>query len=155
MATRSLNEVKLIGNLGGAPELRKIGNDRSVCEFSIATTDSWVDRDTGEKKEHTEWHNIVAWGRWADVCGQYLEKGSQVYVCGKLKTERWEDDNGVKREKKKVVINDMIMLGGSRQAANNDARPQNQPAQKQPVPNNTPAATEQGGWGTIDDDVPF
>lgn len=105
-----LNQVNLIGHLGKDPELRTMANSDTVCSFSLATSEQWKDRQTGEKKSRTEWHNIVVWGPLSKVCAQYLKKGSQVYIGGKLRTREWEKD-GVKRYITEVFCDDMTMLG--------------------------------------------
>lgn len=112
----SLNKVQLIGNLGKDPELRTTSGD-DVCNFSIATSERWKDRD-GEQQEKTEWHNIVVWGKLAEVCDRYLSKGSKVYVSGKLQTRKWTDKDGNDRYTTEVVLSgfgaEMIMLDGKR-----------------------------------------
>ncbi|MBI4547876.1 MAG: single-stranded DNA-binding protein [Ignavibacteriae bacterium] len=110
MAGRSLNKVILIGNLGKDPELSYIPSGVAVAKFSIATNERWKDQD-GNLQERTEWHNIVAWRKLAEICGQYLKKGSKIYVEGKLQTRSWDDKNtGVKRYTTEIVANDLIML---------------------------------------------
>ncbi len=106
----SVNKVILIGNLGADPEVRYTQNNTAVANFRIATTDVWTDRD-GAKQERTEWHNIVAWGRLGEICGQYLKKGKQVYVEGRLQTRQWEDRDGGKRYTTEIVAGAMQMLG--------------------------------------------
>lgn len=110
MAGRSLNKVQLIGNLGKDPELSYIPSGAAVAKFSIATSESWKD-DSGNLQERTEWHNIVAWRKLAEICGQYLKKGSKVYLEGKLQTRSWDDKNtGVKRYTTEIVADQLIML---------------------------------------------
>lgn len=106
-----VNKVILIGNLGRDPEMRYFPDGTAVANFSIATSDEWKDKDTGEKKERTEWHRIVAFRQLAEICGKYLEKGKQVYIEGKLQTRSWEQD-GVTRYTTEIVANEMRMLGG-------------------------------------------
>jgi len=108
---RGVNKVILIGNLGGDPELRTTPGGASVASFTLATNETWNDKD-GTKQERTEWHRIVAWGRLAEICGQYLSKGRQVYIEGRLQTREWEDKQGNKRKTTEVVARDMQMLGG-------------------------------------------
>lgn len=105
-----LNKVMLIGNLGGDPEVKYTPSGTAVVSFSIATTETWT--KDGEKQSKTEWHKIVAWQRLAEICGEYLHKGSQVYVEGKLQTRDWEDKEGNKKYTTEIVINQMQMLGG-------------------------------------------
>jgi single-strand DNA-binding protein len=108
---RGVNKVILIGNLGGDPELRSTPGGTSVASFTLATNESWNDKD-GNRQERTEWHRIVAWGRLAEICGQYLRKGRQVYIEGRLQTRSWEDKQGNQRKTTEIVARDMQMLGG-------------------------------------------
>ncbi|HEB64373.1 MAG TPA: single-stranded DNA-binding protein [Chloroflexi bacterium] len=108
--TRSLNKVLLIGRLGRDPEMRYTPSGRPVTNFSVATSRSWTNHD-GERRSETEWFNIVAWGNLAEVCKQYLHKGQQVYIEGRLQTRQWEDAEGNKRTSTEVVAHEMIMLG--------------------------------------------
>jgi single-strand DNA-binding protein len=107
----SLNKVMLIGNLGKDPEVRAIPSGVKVANFSIATTESYNDKNTGQKVDKTEWHNIVMWRGLAEVAEKYLRKGSQVYVEGRLQTRSWDDQNGQKRYTTEVVADNMVMLG--------------------------------------------
>jgi single-strand DNA-binding protein len=110
MAGKSLNKAILIGNLGKDPELSYTASGVAVAKFSIATNERWKDQD-GNLQERTEWHNIVVWRKLAEICGQYLKKGSKVYLEGKLQTRSWDDKNtGVKRYTTEIVADDMIML---------------------------------------------
>lgn len=116
MATRSVNKVILIGNLGKDPELRYTNSGVAVATFSIATNESWKDPE-GNLQERTQWHNIVAWRKLAEICGEYLKKGGKVYVEGRLQHRNYDDKNGVKRYVTEVVMDEMVMLdsrgGGS------------------------------------------
>ena len=105
-----VNKVILIGNLGGDPTVRYTPQGTAVANFNIATTERFTNR-SGEKEERTEWHRIVAWGKLAEICQQYLKKGKQVYVEGRLQTRQWEDQQGQKRQTTEVVANNMQMLG--------------------------------------------
>ena len=110
MAGKSLNKVQLIGNLGKDPELSYTPSGVAVAKFSVATGERWKDQE-GNMQERTDWHNIVAWRKLAEICGQYLKKGSKVYIEGKLQTRSWDDKNtGVKRYATEVVADDLIML---------------------------------------------
>ena len=109
---RGVNKVILIGNVGGDPETRYLPNGNAVTNITLATTDSWKDKQTGEKKEHTEWHNVVFFDRLAEIAGQYLKKGSQVYIEGTLRTRKWQDKEGKDRYTTEVRANEMQMLGG-------------------------------------------
>lgn len=106
-----VNKVILIGNLGRDPEIRYMQDGTPVANFSVATSENWNDKNTGERREKTEWHRIVAWRRWAEICAQYLSKGKQVYIEGKLQTREWEDKEGIKRYTTEIVVNFMQMLG--------------------------------------------
>ena len=108
---RGVNKVILIGNLGQDPELRYTGSGTAVCNMRLATTESYKDRD-GNQVENTEWHNVVAWSRLAEICGEYLKKGSQVYFEGQLQTRQWEDKDGNTRYTTEVKVREMTMLGG-------------------------------------------
>ncbi len=107
---RGVNKVILIGNLGRDPELRYTPSGAAVANFTLATNETWSDKD-GNTQEHTEWHRIVAWNRLAEICGEYLKKGSQVYVEGRLRTRSWDDKDGVKRFTTEVVARELRMLG--------------------------------------------
>ena len=110
MSVRSLNKVMLIGNLTRDPNLRYTPNNTSVCSFGIATNRTWTPTDGGEKQERVEFHNIVAWSKLADICGQLLHKGDKVYVEGRLQTRDWKGDDGQERKTTEVVIDNMILL---------------------------------------------
>ena len=109
---RGINKVILIGNLGKDPEMRYMPDGSAIASFSIATSESWKDKQTGENKERVEWHNITCFKRLAEIVGEYLKKGSQVYIEGRLQTEKWQDKNGQDRYTTKIIANDMQMLGG-------------------------------------------
>ncbi|MFQ5813558.1 MAG: single-stranded DNA-binding protein [Anaerolineae bacterium] len=113
--SRGLNKVMIIGNLGRDPEMRYTPSGKAVTSFSVATNRSWVNAK-GERREDTEWFNVVAWGNLAEICKQYLTKGQQVYVEGRLQTRGWEDENGKKHYRTELVANEMIMLGERRSA---------------------------------------
>lgn len=120
---RSLNKVTLLGHLGKDPELRYTASGITTSSFSLATSEQWKD-DAGAKQERTEWHNIVAWRKLAEVCGQYLKKGSKVYVEGKIQTRSWDDKNtGQKRYTTEIVIHDLIMLDSKRDTGDGQAEP--------------------------------
>ena len=111
MASRSVNKVILIGNLGGDPELRHTVSNIPVVNFTVATNESWINKD-GIREERTEWHRVVAWRRLAEICHEYLRKGTQVYIEGKLQTRNWEDQqSGQKRFMTEIVADEMVILG--------------------------------------------
>jgi single-strand DNA-binding protein len=109
---RGVNKVILIGNLGADPEVKYMPNGNAVANVTIATSESWKDKQTGEQKDKTEWHRVVFFRRLAEIAGEYLKKGSQVYVEGKLQTRKWQDKSGNDRYTTEVIANDMQMLGG-------------------------------------------
>jgi single-strand DNA-binding protein len=162
---RGLNKVMLIGRLGKDPDLRFTQGGMAVASFSMATSEGWTDKATNEKKERTEWHRIVAFGKLGEICGEYLAKGKQVYVEGRLQTRSWEQD-GVTKYTTEIVANEMQMLesknasGGG--AYNNQPGYQNQ--QQRPPQQQAPAQQQQAGPssgmqppppGGFDDDIPF
>jgi len=105
-----VNKVILVGNLGRDPEVRYTKNGQAVATFSLATTEKWKNRE-GEREDKTEWHRIVAWGKLGEICGEYLSKGKQVYIEGRLQTRQWEDNDGYKRSTTEIVAGNMVMLG--------------------------------------------
>lgn len=133
--SRGINKVILIGNLGDAPTVRHTQNSTAVANLSIATSESWKDKQTGEQKENTEWHRCVLYKRLAEIAGEYLKKGSKVYVEGKLRTNKWTDQQGVDRYTTEVVVNELQMLDGkpqSQQQGNQSGYQQNQQPAQQP-----------------------
>jgi single-strand DNA-binding protein len=124
----SLNKCQIIGNLGNDPDLRKTQSGDSVCNLSIATSESWKDKATGERKSKSEWHRVVLWGQLADIAGQYLTKGSKVYIEGKLETRKWQNKDGVDQYTTEIVVKGfggaMIMLDGKPdgQSQHNEAK---------------------------------
>jgi single-strand DNA-binding protein len=137
-----LNKVTLIGNLGRDPELRYTANGQAVANFTLATSESWTNRN-GEREQRTEWHRIVAWGRLAEICGEHLSKGKQVYVEGRLQTREWEDKEGNKRRTTEVNAQQLLMLGRRGEAA--PTGPQESREGEQPS----------GDPGNVGDDIPF
>lgn len=117
--SRGLNKVMLIGNLGRDPEMRYTPSGRPVTTFSLATNRTWKTSD-GEKRSETEWFNVVAWGSLAEICNQYLKKGQQVYIEGRLQSRSWEDDEKNKHQTTEVVAKEMVMLGDRRKEAPSD-----------------------------------
>ena len=116
---RGVNKVTLIGNLGNDPEVRYSGNGNAVANVSLATAESWRDKDSGEQQERTEWHRVVFFGRLAEIVSEYLHKGSQIYVEGRLQTNKWQDKEGNDRYTTQIVANEMQMLGGRGGTSNN------------------------------------
>lgn len=173
MASRGVNKVILIGNLGQDPEVRYMPNGSAVTNITLATSESWRDKQTGEMKEKTEWHRVVIFGKLAEIAGEYLKKGSQVYIEGSLQTRKWQDQSGQERYTTEVVVNiggSMQMLGGRSGGGDNmsqgggwgqpqqpqqsqqfsgggNPRPAQQPAAAAPQSNEPPM--------DFDDDIPF
>jgi len=139
-----VNKAIIVGNLGRDPEVRYTPDGTAVANFSVATTETWTDKQSGEKKERTEWHRIVAWRRLGEICGEYLSKGSQVYVEGKLQTRSWEQD-GVTRYTTEIYATTVQFLGSKGDGGGRPARNQ---AADQGYPEPPMADTQ-------DDDIPF
>lgn len=108
----SVNSCHFVGNLGDDPEVKYTAGGQAVATFSIACNETWTDKDSGQKKERVEWVRIVIWGKLAEICGEYLKKGKQVYISGRLQTRSWDDKDGNKRYMTEVVADKMVMLGG-------------------------------------------
>ena len=117
-----INKVILVGRLGRDPEIRYTPSGAAVANFTMATSEEWKDRETGEKQERTEWHKIVAWRRLGEICGEYLHKGSLVYIEGRLQTRPWEDRDGNKRSTTEIVAQTMQMLDSAAREARSDVR---------------------------------
>lgn len=153
MATRGVNKVIILGTLGQDPEVRYMPNGGAVANVSVATSESWNDKSTGEKKEQTEWHRVVIFGKLAGIAGEYLRKGSQVYFEGQLRTRKWTDNAGVEKYTTEIVIQQMggvmQMIGGKREDGGQKQKPQ--------------SGQQQGGCGQphqasqppMTDDIPF
>jgi len=109
---RGVNKVILVGNLGADPEVKYMPNGNAVANVTIATSESWKDKQSGEQKDKTEWHRVVFFRRLAEIAGEYLKKGSQIYIEGKLQTRKWQDKNGNDRYTTEIIANEMQMLGG-------------------------------------------
>lgn len=160
---RGVNKVILIGNVGGDPETRYMPNGNAVTNLTLATTDSWKDKQTGQLQERTEWHRVVLFGKVAEIAAEYLKKGSQCYIEGRLQTREWEKD-GVKRYTTEIVVDmngTMQLLGGrpqdgggsgNRPSGQNQSRPQQQNTRRQ---NQQPAPQPQPEYDSFDDDIPF
>ncbi|KMW73221.1 single-stranded DNA-binding protein [Photorhabdus luminescens subsp. luminescens] len=180
MASRGINKVILIGNLGQDPEVRYMPNGGAVTNITLATSESWRDKQTGEMKEKTEWHRVVLFGKLAEVAGEYLRKGSQVYIEGSLQTRKWQDQNGQERYTTEVVVNmggTMQMMGSRAGGSFQDSQPQGsgwgQPQQPQPQQQSQQQPQQFSGGGApsrpaqsfapqsneppmdFDDDIPF
>lgn len=169
---RGINKVILVGNIGGDPEVRYMPNGNAVATLSLATSETWKDKDTGNKQERTEWHRVVCFNRLGEIVGEYVRKGSKLYVEGSLRTRKWQDQQGQERYTTEIVASDIQMLDskapGSNgfseappmaqyepQQNNSYSKPQNAPqqrAQTQQQPSYSPA---QAAFEELDDDIPF
>ncbi|MBU0807037.1 single-stranded DNA-binding protein [Pseudomonas sp. GWSMS-1] len=162
---RGVNKVILVGTCGQDPETRYLPNGNAVTNLSLATSEQWTDKQTGQKVEKTEWHRVSMFGKVAEIAGEYLRKGSQVYIEGKLQTREWEKD-GIKRYTTEIVVDmqgTMQLLGGRPDNAGGDsasrqqrpAAPQRAPQQAAPRPAPQPAAQPAPDFDSFDDDIPF
>jgi single-strand DNA-binding protein len=162
MASRGVNKVILVGNLGNEPETRYMPSGGAVTNISVATSEQWKDKQTGQPQERTEWHRVVFFNRLAEIAGEYLHKGSKVYVEGSLRTRKWQDQSGQDRYTTEIVASEMQMLdsrGSAQQGGGHDQSYQqsapasgggNRPASPQPAPSSQPS-----DFGDFDDDIPF
>lgn len=147
-----INKVIIVGNLGNDPEIRTMPNGEPVANITVATSESWTDKNTGERKEQVEWHRIVLYRRLAEIAGQYLHKGSQVYIEGRLKTSKWQDSNGQDRYTTEIQGDNLQMLGGRNQDA-----AQNQPPKQQDKQQKAQSKSQQSepSVDAFDDNIPF
>jgi single-strand DNA-binding protein len=142
-----INKAIIVGRLGRDPEVRYTPDGTAVANFSVATSEEWKDKNTGEKRERTEWHRIVAWRRLGEICGEYLSKGRQVYIEGRIQTRDWEDKDGNKRYTTEIVADNMQMLGSR------DDLGGSRGADPGPRPQDSAPGPSEGDMG--DDDIPF
>ena len=149
MASRSVNKVILIGNLGADPETRYMPSGDAVTNIRIATSESWKDKDSGEQKERTEWHRIVFFKKLAEIAAEYLRKGSQVYIEGRIRTQKWQDRDGNDRYTTEIVANEMQMLGGRSESGGANRSADSSTKEEAAAKNEPPPA------GDFDDDIPF
>lgn len=153
----SVNKVIIVGNLGQDPETRYMPNGEAVTNISVATTESWKDKNSGEKKEITEWHRVTFYRKLAEIAGQYLKKGSSVYLEGRLQTRKWTDKDGIERYATEIIADSMQMLGGKPQGQSNDvmdddygsSAPQSRQAR------NSAASKPAPNFSDMDDDIPL
>lgn len=150
----SVNKVILVGNLGRDPETRYMPDGAAITNASLATSFAWTDKASGEKKEETEWHRIVFRGRLAEIAGEYLKKGSQVYVEGRLRTRKWQDKEGRERYTTEIVADTMQMLGSRAGAGTPPAEPP-QPKGEAPATGASGAKSPAGKFDDMEDDIPF
>ena len=146
---RGINKVIIVGNLGGDPETRYMPSGTAVTNLTVATNESWKDKQTGEQKDRTEWHKVAMFNRLAEIAAEYLRKGSQVYIEGKLRTRKWQDKNGQDRWTTEIIADEMQMLGG-RGGGGGGSAPMSSGQDSGP-----PSAPPQAGPDDFDDDIPF
>jgi single-strand DNA-binding protein len=158
---KGINKVIIVGNLGNDPEVKFMPSGGAVTNISVATSESWKDKTTGQPQERTEWHRIVFFNKLAEIAGEYLKKGSQVYVEGSLRTRKWQDQSGADRYTTEIVASDMQMLGGKTENAGDapqqrpQAQQQQQQYQQQAHPQGQPMGVSQQGMDQFDSDIPF
>lgn len=158
----SVNKAIIVGNLGRDPETRYMPNGDAVTNIAVATTENWKDKNTGEKKELTEWHRITFYRKLAEIAGQYLKKGSQVYVEGRLQTRKWTDKDGNERYTTEIIADSMQMLGG-RQGMGGGSAPSDEEYSQAPARQSSsggsaaarPASKPAPNFSDMDDDIPF
>jgi single-strand DNA-binding protein len=150
---RGINKVILIGNLGADPETRSMPSGMTVANIRVATSENWKDKQSGENKERTEWHNVALFGRLGEIAGEYLKKGSKVYIEGSLRTRKWQDKQGNDRYTTEIVANDMQMLDGRSEMGGGGGAPRQAPrdAGRQP----SEPEPQAGPADDFDDDIPF
>lgn len=149
---RGINKVILVGNIGKDPETRYMPNGKAVTNFSVATSESWIDRTSGDKQERTEWHNVVLFEKLAEIAAEYLKKGSQVYIEGSLRTRKWQDKEGKDRYTTEIVGRDMQMLGGRPGAGAGGGESMSGGSRGASERSAPPPAADAGDF---DDDIPF
>ncbi len=155
MANKGINKVIIVGNLGNDPEMRYMPNGNAVTNISVATSETWNDKQTGQQQERTEWHRVVAFGKLAELMGQYLKKGSQVYIEGRLQTRKWQDNNGQDRYTTEILADQMQMLGGRPSDSADFQSPPAQSAAPMNKPQEKFKAPEINHDDDFGDDIPF
>ena len=153
MASRGINKVIIVGNLGSEPEVRQTTGGSYVTNISLATSETWKDKNTGDAQERTEWHRVVFFGKLAEIAGQYLHKGAKVYIEGTLRTEKWTDDKGQDRYSTKIISNEMQMLDKKGDMPDNQYANTSEVSRPAAAPNATLA--DQAATDAWDDDLPF
>ena len=159
MASRGVNRVTILGNLGNDPEVKHTASGSAIANLTVATSESWNDKATGEKREAVEWHRVVLFGKLAEVAGEYLRKGSQVYIEGQLRTRKWTDQSGQEKYTTEIVVGMngvMQMIGGKQDSNPQQKSGWGQPQQPNPQQQSKPAQSVQHEPPTnFDDDIPF
>lgn len=154
MASRGINKVILVGNVGQDPETRYMPNGNAVTNLSLATSETWKDKNTGEQQERTEWHRVTFYQRLAEIVAEYVKKGSKLYVEGRLQTRSWEQD-GVKKYATDIIANEMQMLDSRGSSGDNYAPSPSQSQSAPPPKNETPTQQAPADMDSFDDDIPF
>ncbi len=149
---RGINKVILVGNIGKDPETRYMPNGKAVTNFSVATSEGWTDKQSGDKQERTEWHNVVLFEKLAEIAAEYLRKGSQVYIEGSLRTRKWQDKEGKDRYTTEIVGRDMQMLGGRSGAGGGEGGGRAAPERSSAPSSSAPPPSDDNAF---DDDIPF
>jgi len=158
---RGINKVILIGNLGQDPETRTTPGGTTVTNIRVATSESWRDKQSGEMKENTEWHSVVLWNKLGEIAAEYLRKGSQVYIEGKIRTRKWQDKEGKDRYTTEIIADQMQMLGGRGGGGGASSEPREARGSSRQAPasedrsDRSAAPVDEGGGGEFDDDIPF
>lgn len=157
---RGINKVILVGNLGADPETRYTASGAAITTIRVATSETWRDKQTGENQERTEWHRVKFFGRLAEIAGEYLRKGRQVYIEGSLRTDKWQDQSGQDRYTTEVIANEMQMLGGRgddapARSSQGGFRDSGAPSRQDSNPSETRSAVLEGEDNFTDDDIPF
>ena len=155
----SVNKVILLSNLGADPEVRYMTNGEAMANIRMATTETWRDKATGDKKDATEWHRVVFFGRLAEIVKEYLKKGSSVYIEGRIRTRKWQDKEGQERYTTEIIANEMQMLGGRQSASSSGGEAEfggSMPSQPAPAASGARSApAKKDPFGDMDDDIPF
>ena len=150
MSSRGINKVILVGNLGNDPETKAMPSGGSVTNITLATSESWKDKTTGQQQERTEWHRVVFFNRLAEIAGEYLKKGSKVYVEGSLRTRKWQDKDGKDQYTTEIVASEMQMLDGRQSGSDDESPAPKQSQSRQQAPSSAPQ-----NFDDFDDDIPF
>ncbi len=144
----SVNKVTILGNIGQEPEVKYMPNGNAVCSLSVATSEKWADKATGERQDRTEWHRVVLFGKPGEIVGEFARKGSKIYIEGKLSTRKWQDKNGIDRWTTEIIGSDFVLLDGAQQQAGQG----HSAAPSSPAPEATPGRTV---GADFEDDIPF
>jgi single-strand DNA-binding protein len=155
---RGINKVILVGNVGVDPDVRHMPNGNAVTTLSIATSETWKDKQTGDKQERTEWHRVVCFNRLGEIAGEYIRKGSKLYVEGSLRTRKWQDPQGQDRYTTEIIASDLQMLDSKGGTGGYDDMQSSPPAQQQQQPRKAQAPAQQAphdAFDELDDDIPF